>query len=364
MKRLNPLEQRKACGRLRKIFWLVVLSSVLSTILAAQQPAELFVIGGHPNKVFVLDSALDQVVAEIPTHGRIPREIEPAPDGKTLYVGTEGREKIEVIDLSQRKVVDEIDLSSPGRRVRSFGMAITPKGDRLYAHVRVARNLPDELLAEPAQIWTIDLPARRINKLIEVPWGVFALVVSADGGLLYAFGPDIYVIDPHQGRILQTTHLATNRTPGQGPVGISGSIQYEQSGIFSTTYTRLDPITKKEFLGLFNFDVATGEFDLMDMGPPVNLNSAVVSPDRKRAYAVWDQLFVIDLVERKVITVKDLEITAGVANITRDGSKLYVSGQGPYIYVYDTKTLNLTKTLQLSGETGSSVFRAVRAGPR
>ena len=126
----------------------------------------------------------------------------------------------------------------------------------------------------------------------------------------------------------------------------------------------VDPITKKRFVGLANFDVETGEEDQMDLGPPMDLNTAVVSPDRKRAYATLNQLLVVDLMLRRVVAVKDLPRTLGQANITKDGKKLYLTGNGPFILVYDTDTLNLLKTIELSAATGNSLLRAVTVDQR
>ncbi len=362
-KEMKPAKYERVFRPERRVaFALTMFALAVSRSLAGEQPSDLFVVGTSGGTVAVLDSGLDQIVADIPTKGRAPLDIEPAPDGNTLYVTTDGRAKIEVIDLKQKKAVDVIDLSSPDRSVKIYGLALNRKENRLYVHVRVTRHMPDEVQAEPPQIWAIDLPSRKVSKLLQVPWGIYALVFSPDERWLYAFGPDIYFIDPVQARIVRTIRLDTNTTPGQGTLSTSASVQYEQSGIFSMGGTRSDPITKKDFAELVNFDLETGEIDQMDLGPPTNLNSAVVSPDRKRAYALWDKLFVIDLEQRKVVAIRDLERTEGVANIARDGRKLYVSGQGPYIYVYDTNSLNLLKTIQLSGDVGSGVFRAVRSG--
>ena len=56
----------------------------------------------------------DEVFAQIATHGIAPREIVPSADGRFLFAITEGRSLIEVIDVAGKKVVDTINLSSPG----------------------------------------------------------------------------------------------------------------------------------------------------------------------------------------------------------------------------------------------------------
>ena len=97
----------------------------------------------------------------------------------------------------------------------------------------------------------------------------------------------------------------------------------------------------------------------MELGAPVPLYSAVVSPDRKHAYAVMNQLLAIDLESKRITQTVDLERTHYVANISRDGKRLFVSGASPFIHVYDTATLQLIKTIELPGDPSVTSLRAL-----
>jgi len=110
-----------------------------------------------------------------------------------------------------------------------------------------------------------------------------------------------------------------------------------------------------------NLDVNTGQVDVVELGSPIPLYSAVVSPDRRHAYAVMNQLLAIDLEKKRITQVTDLERTRYVANISRDGKRLFVSGAAPFIHVYDTATLQLTKTIELPGDPSVTSFRALPA---
>ena len=94
------------------------------------------------------------------------------------------------------------------------------------------------------------------------------------------------------------------------------------------------------------------------------LYSAVVSPDRKRAYAVMNQLIAVDLEQKRILKTVDLERTRYVANISRDGKRVFVSGAAPYIHVYDADTLKLIKTVDLPGDPGVTGFRALPPSAR
>jgi hypothetical protein len=116
-------------------------------------------------------------------------------------------------------------------------------------------------------------------------------------------------------------------------------------------------------MGLVNLDVANGKVGVVELGSPIPLYSAVVSPDRKRAYAVMNQLLAIDLEKKRITQITDLERPRYVANISRDGKRLFVSGAAPFIHVYDTATLQLIKTVELPGDPSVTSLATQRGEP-
>lgn len=323
---------------------------------------EFMVMGIHPHTLIVLDTSKDEVVAEIQLRGRAPKEIECSRDGRHLYVTTEGRSQIEVVDFVNRRVEDVIHVAPAGYKAVIYGTALSRDDKFLYVHMKPVRLLPDEYQAEPPQIVAYDLSTRKSRKLVEVPEGVAALIALGDGKRLMGWGRDLYVIDIAQGRITESVPLQTP-TPDHGPLdSLPLFTQYEQSGIFSLPYYTTNPQTGKILMGLVNIDVATGKTDLVELGPAVPLFSAVVSPDRKRAYAVMNQLVTVDLESRRVSNVLNLDRTKYVANISRDGRKLYVSGAAPFMDIYDTQSLKQIKKIELSGDGSVTSLRVVPQG--
>jgi DNA-binding beta-propeller fold protein YncE len=342
--------------RLPAVFLLFLLA--LSIVATAQQ-RELMVMGIHPHALVVFDTSKDEVVAEIPVHGRAPKEIECSRDGKYLYVTTEGRSQIEVVDFANRKVEDVIRLAPDGYRFVIYGTALSRDGKVLYVHVKPVRLLADEYQVEAPRILAYDLTTHKSHKILDMPEGVASLIAVGDGKRLIAWGRDLYFVDIAQGRIVDTVPL---ETPGPSH-GLLNSLplftQFEQSGIFSLPYYTANSLNGKDLMGLVNIDVETGKTNLVELGPAVPLFSSVVSPDRKRAYAVMNHLVVVDLEGRRVTNVIDLDRTKYVANISRDGRKLYVSGAGPFMDIYDTETLKQTKKIELSGDGSVTALRVV-----
>lgn len=343
--------------------WLTVVVVSLLSVLGWAEGPELYVLGIHPHALVIFDGSHDQVVAEIQTRGRAPKNIVPSPDGKFLYVTTEGRSRLEVVNVADRSVEKVFDLAPPGQRVTIFGLEINSGGDRLYIHVKRVKELVDEYKVLPPQIWSVDVKSGETQNLLEVPEGVGALALAHDGRRLYAWGRDVYVINLAERRIVDRFRLLTRDQPGQALLDTGPPfVQCERSGIFSVPYYATDPIAGKDVFGLANLDLDLGTMDLMELGAPIPLYSVVVSPDRKRAYGVMNQVIAVDMEARKLLRVTDVNRTHYAANISRDGRKLYLAGGGPFLHVYDTGTMQLVKTVELSGDGSITELRALPAG--
>jgi DNA-binding beta-propeller fold protein YncE len=327
---------------------------------AGSLPRELAAVGTIGRTIVLVDTDTDEVYAQIATQGIAPREITPSADGRTLFVITKGRSLVEEIDIARKSVVDTIDLSSPRQTVRIFGLAVSPQGDTIYLNVLCVDRGSDELHAEAPQIWAFDLASRKATKLLDVPWGVYLLIASpVDGRFVYEFGRDLYVIDLQKRQITRTIRFGTSQVPGQGSVSVSCYPQFLQTNVLSCPTGRTDPITGRKFVGLLNLDLTTGSLDQMDLGPAVMWDSAVISPDHQRAYAVWNELYSIDLTQRKVVAIEHLPMTEGSVNISSDGGKLYLSDGGPSILIYAAKTLKVIKTVALPETTANCAIRII-----
>jgi len=346
--------------------WIAVLCLLsLLTILPARAQAaqqEFMVMGIHPHALIVLDTSKDDVVAEIPLRGRAPKEIAGTRDGRHLYVTTEGRSQIEVVDFPSRKVEDVIDLAPPGYKFVIYGLTLSRDEKVLYAHVKPVRLLPDEYQAEPPEILAYDLSTHKSHKVAVVPEGVAALVALADGKRLLAWGRDLFFIDIAQGKITETFGLQTP-SPDHGVLNtLPLFVQYDQANVFSVPYYTTNPLNGKDVMGLVDVDLETGLPSVIELGPAIPLYSTVLSPDRMRAYSVMNQLVAVDLEEKRVTNVVNLDRTKYVINISGDGRKLYVSGAGPFMDIYDAQTLKPIKKIELSGDGSVTSLRVLRQG--
>ena len=111
---------------------------------------------------------------------RIKWALELTPDGKQLYVATEGSTSVQVIDTATHSQVDSLET---GRQVQAI--AIAPTGDRAF----VAYNALD---GQRAGIAVVDVATAAILDKVEPPrpWsGATTLTLTKDGKTLYAGVP-------------------------------------------------------------------------------------------------------------------------------------------------------------------------------
>jgi DNA-binding beta-propeller fold protein YncE len=111
----------------------------------------------------------------------------------------------------------------------------------------------------------------------------------------------------------------------------------------------LSPYYSAEGMGLLSIDTKSGKVnETMLQGEPPFAYNAIYSPDGTKAYAVMDEVAVIDLKTRtydKIVPIP--EGTCYGVMPTTDGKKIYAGAGGSTITVFDAKTMQVMKILQM-----------------
>lgn len=155
----------------------------LSPMDRGRIPAEAVSEGGFPttlnDKIYVVDVSSHKVVATIGT-GDAPRPIAISPDGKRLYVNTDGLQGFLVLDLETRKQVARVEYQLTAKEKaspsRSHGIIATPNGKELWTS-DVNHGL----------LFVFDLtqdPPRQVARL-ENGAPVYWMTVTPDGKTIY-----------------------------------------------------------------------------------------------------------------------------------------------------------------------------------
>jgi YVTN family beta-propeller protein len=128
----------------------------------------LLVVNPDSNSLTLVDTARQEVVAEIPV-GRDPRTVAVDDVGRRAYTANRGSDSVSVIDLIARQAVTEIAVGN-----RPYGLVVSPDGSRLYVTEQGSDRLAildTTALTQIAALPTADRPS--------------GLALSSDGRTLY-----------------------------------------------------------------------------------------------------------------------------------------------------------------------------------
>ena len=290
----------------------------------------------------VIDGDTDTIIADIPIKGAT-READVTADRKFMYVTT-NRHLVHKVDLAQNRVESTSDVSGDGWDRVMFGFVLAQDGRTGYGGFMSRRTEKGEVIVGKPVVAQFDLGTGKILRSIEVPWGVAHLVSVRDAKEIYAFGQDLYKIDTAGAdmKIVETVPMfdrGVNMLP-------FWDYAFDNGGIASMPY-----YTPK-YMGVMLVDQRTGAIDdIVLKGEPAMAYSVVLAPDRKKAYAVMDDLTVIDLVKKTYGASVPLgEGTSYGVNVSSDGKKIYVGGGGSTLTVFDARTLKPIKVLQMTSD--------------
>lgn len=290
----------------------------------------------------VIDGERDAIVADIPIRGAT-REVGLTSDRKFLYVAT-NRHLVHKVDLAGNRVVETADISNDGWDRFMFGFALDPDGKTAYGAFMSRRTDGGEVVVGKPVVAQFELATGKVIRSVEVPWGVAHLVSVKGGAAIYAFGQDLYKIDT-TGAELRLVETVPMFDKGMNILPF-WDYAFDNGGVASINY-----YTEK-YMGLLLVDQRSGDIrDVVIKGEPALAYSVVLSPDRKKAYGVMDDLTVIDLAKRRyVASVPNKQGTSYGVNVSSDGRKIYVGGGGSTVTIYDAKTLKPIKVLQMASD--------------
>lgn len=337
-----------------------VLAALAAAPLAAQEAPDIFIAGVWPDRIVFFDPTTDEFTEGFRLrHGAVTTgSATYTPDKSRIFVITDRMESVEVIDPIRREVVDELKLSTPQKRVRFFSVYPDQDGTRLYLAVNVVRLEVDRFVHEDdVDFMVYDLEAREVVDSFEVPEEIGRrrrpqLHVAPDGESFYVIGRDLYEVDATTREIRRKKILSKPLLAGYGEFrGLS--LTETEPGVFYGIYRTTDPVLKKKVFGVAKLDLYQMDVSTFELGPELRLGRFALSPDGKHGYAGLKDVVVIDMENREVLLKKE-DFERGRTNnsmiVSHDGTKLYVSGVGDRIWVYDSSTLELLKTVVAGGD--------------
>lgn len=341
--------------------FLVLLGALVASPGLGQEEPNVFIAGIWPDQIIFFDQTTDTFTDGLRLrHGAVTSgSAAYTTDKRRFFLITDRMESVEVIDAVRQEVIDEIKLSTPEKRVRFFSAYPNSDGSKVYLVVNVMQLQTDRFIQEnDVDVMVYDLGAGEVVDSFKFPEEVGGgrrrptLHVSPDGSSLYVIGRDLYEFDAETREIKRKKVLSKPLLAGYGQFrGLS--LTETEPGTFYGIYRTVDPVLEKRIFGVAKLDLYDMNVSTFELGPQLRLGRFALSRDGKRGYAGLSDMVVIDMEKQRVILKKE-KFERGRTNnsmiVGHDGTKLYISGVGDTVWVYDAATLELIKTVYAGGD--------------
>ncbi|MCM2461367.1 MULTISPECIES: quinohemoprotein amine dehydrogenase subunit beta [Pseudomonas] len=355
----------KACG----LAAFAVLSTCSLTVLADENTAlqdghEYMVTTNYPNNLHVIDLATDTLLKTCKMPDAFgPGTVQLSPDGKTAYVLNNHYADVYGVELDSCKQVFHANVSQqPGEKAKSlWAFAISHDGKELFVVANPTLILSDRYVVQQPRLDVYATNAGMDAKPVRSFPAPRQLTVmqSGDNGTLYAAGADIYKVDVKTGKfdvVIPSRHW--KRANYSAPDVLYGWSQQTYRQEFSVLYTaakykdkKQDPATAEYVYGLFSVDLKTGKTEATDFGPLTEVYfSGMRSPkDPNLMFGVLNRLAKYDIKQKKLLQAAKLEHSFYCVSISKDGSKVYLSGTLNDIAIFDADSLKQIGNIKLPG---------------
>lgn len=353
---------------------LVVLAGAAA---AAASPASAqtatWYISTYARDIAIWDEATERITGRIDMGGLLPTDIQVNEARTRLYVEEASGQRISVVDLASRRVVDEIALSHDSVVVRIDGFAPHPSDRRAALVVKKYTKRIDRYVVEGPFLLEYDLTTKQVTDTL--PWPDdeprdrgLGFNYSPDGETLYMSAEDIIALDADTFEEVDRWEISRPLEPGLGqtnPPTFSGT--YDEPGVATGLYRMTDPAQNRSMMGIAQVRLSEKSVDFYMLGPAEPVRFFALAPGGRKGYALYSEVgryefWEFDLEGRRVARKQPFAGRPRMGlRVSADARKLYVYVAGATIDVYDAATFELLRTVELGADMlGSAVIPGTR----
>lgn len=335
------------------------------------------IIGSYPKQFWIIDEATEKVTGTIPFASGIPRRTTLSRDGKRFYTIEAAMEKVEILDIAQRKTLDTFTLSEGNKKVRIRSIEPDPLHRFVMMVTASATKLIDRFEIGAPALVQYDLQQHKIVRTIPWPKGEERqnanMMFSPDGKLMYLFSDqDVLIYETANFTQVDTWELSRPIEEGFGRLEFgSRDVFNDEPGFYTTLFSVSDPVQHRRTMGIGRVNLAAKTVDFYTLGPATGLQFAM-APGRKVGYGLYEDIgryefWKFDLEHRKLAGRTEFKGRPRMGlKTSSNGKVLYIYVAGNTIDLYDAETYQYLRTITLDGDMTTDLFvfpAAVAAKP-
>lgn len=337
---------------------LLLAAVVTADVAGVSAQTATWYIPTYTHDILVWDEASEEVVDRIEMENPIPNELVLNEARDRLYVLEATAERMEVVDLATRRVVDAFTLSRGNVTVRIDGFVPHPSGSTALVTVKRYTRLSDRYRVEGPFVLEYDLDAKQVTDTLPWPDGEerdrgFGYRYSPDGETLYYIADDVIALDPDTWEVLDRWRLSQPLEPGLGPPRVDlDSGTYDEPGVATGLFRMTDPVQNRDMLGIARARLADREIEFFTLGTSEPVGDFALAPGGDRAYGLYSEIgryefWEFDLADRRLAARQPFPGRPRMGlQVSADGEELYVYVAGNTIDVYDADTFQLLRTVE------------------
>jgi hypothetical protein len=325
------------------------------------------IIGSYPKQFWIIDEATEKITGTIPFTSGIPRRTTLSRDGKRFYTIEAAMEKIEIIDIAQRKTLDTFTLSEGNKKVRIRSIEPDPLHRFVMMVTASATKLVDRFEIGAPTLVQYDLKDHKIVRTIPWPKGDERqnanMMFSPDGKLMYLFSDqDVLIYETNTFTQVDTWELSRPIEEGFGRLEFgSRDVFNDEPGFYTALFNVSDPVQHRRTMGIGRVNLSAKTVDFYTLGPSTGLQFAM-APGRKVAYGLYEDIgryefWKFDLEHRKLAGRTEFKGRPRMGlKTSSNGKVLYIYVAGNTIDLYDAETYQYLRTITLDGDMTTDLF--------
>jgi hypothetical protein len=325
------------------------------------------IVGGRPNKIFLVDEASEKVTGEILCKTGTPVDLTLSQDRKRFYLLNISYEDVEVLDLEKKQSIDSFRLSEGNKKTRIFGFEPDPLNRFLVLFVKTATKQADRYEISPPALLQYDLAQHKVVRTIPWPKGEeregVGMRFSPDGKLRYFFGDEILIYDTTDFKQVDKWDLSRPPEEGLGRMNFGFPTDLnEEPGFYTSMFNMQDPVQNRRIMGIARVNLQKKSVDFFPLGPASGIGSFSLAPGRQWGYGLHSEIgkyefWSFDLANHRLGPRAEFAGRPRMSlKSSSNGKVLYIHGAGNTIDLYEAGSYKHLRTISLDADVTTGLY--------